>query len=219
MRCMKRSRVTLAITDAAAIAALVASPPTTGALLEARRRAPGSRRTGRGSPRPPTRAQHVAQRREVRLVQPALVDPAHAARGDRDARSAARSTRGYSASRTSVVCCLESLSARQRAQVARASAARSRTAPRRRPAARRGSRARPRRRRPRSARPSARSKRNSRRPLRAPSAARARRIALEEADALGRPVGGEGAADDPFSGTGPQKRLSSDEPRLSPIMK
>jgi hypothetical protein len=30
MRCMKRSRVTLAITDAAAIAADVASPPTTG---------------------------------------------------------------------------------------------------------------------------------------------------------------------------------------------
>ena len=42
---------------------------------------------------------------------------------------------------------------------------------------------------------------------------------LEDADAVRGPVGGKGLADDPSRGTGPQKRLSSLSPRLSPIMK
>ena len=41
---------------------------------------------------------------------------------------------------------------------------------------------------------------------------------LEESDPIGRPVRQERLADDPRPGTGPQKRLSSESGRLSPIM-
>ena len=74
-RCMKRSRVTLATIEAAAIAALVASPSTIGALLEpkvADREAVGEAE----QPRPGHSQQRLAQRGEVRAVQPARVDPA-----------------------------------------------------------------------------------------------------------------------------------------------
>ena len=65
-------------------------------------------------------------------------------------------------------------------------------------------------------RPKERSKRNRRAAVR-----RLRRPVreLEEPDPGRGPVGGEGLADDPVSGMGPQKRLSSLDPRLSPIMK
>ena len=117
MRCMKRSRVTFAITDAAAIAALVASPPTT-----ARCSKPVG---GTGNPSDrhsalvlPDAPQHVARaRRGSSCAGPRSSIP----RTQREViatRDAARSTFGYSASRISGVCCLESLSAEQRPQVA-----------------------------------------------------------------------------------------------------
>jgi hypothetical protein len=42
---------------------------------------------------------------------------------------------------------------------------------------------------------------------------------LEESDLLGRPVGGEGSADDPFPGNGSPEPAVVGAPRLSPIMK
>ena len=111
---MKRSRVTFAITDAAAIAALVASPPTTGRCSKP----VGG--TGKPSERQSSPTRHAAQRvrSAARFV---LCSPRSSIpRTQRDVTAtgvAARSTRGYSVSRISSVCCLESLSARQRPQV------------------------------------------------------------------------------------------------------
>ena len=103
-------------------------------------------------------AQGVRQRRQVRHVQPALVDPAHAARRDRDLGRGAQDARVELLAPLRGVL-LGVVERGQRAQVGQRRAARSRTAPRPRPAARPGSRARPRRRPRRSGTPSARSKR------------------------------------------------------------
>ena len=124
-----------------------------------RRAAARSPSAGTGKPsdrhRPPSRAdapQHVGQRGQVRLVQPARVDPAHAARGDGDLAAAPQHARVQLLAHLGGVL-LGVVQRAQRAQVASATAARSRTARRRRPAARPGSRGPPRRRRPRTGRP------------------------------------------------------------------
>ena len=151
-------------------------------------------------------------------MQAARVDAAHAARDDGDLRGGAQDERVQLLAGLGVVL-LGVVERAQRADVAHAERARSRTAPRRRRAGRRGSRGRPRRRRRRSGRPSPRSNWKSRRPVRASRAGACEPGgSSEEADAVGGPVGGEGSADDPLRGTGPQNRLSSDSPRLSPIM-
>ncbi len=91
-RRMNRSRVTLARIDAAAIAALVASPSMIAPLL-----VPD---VGNGepvdqaqAPGPRDALQRVAQRGEVRAVQAAAVDPARAARHDRRTRGRAQHDR------------------------------------------------------------------------------------------------------------------------------
>ena len=80
------------------------------ALLEPRSRAPGSRPTGTGSPSTPTRRSTSRSAARFVLCRPRSSIP----RTQREVIAtalAARSTRGYSASRASAVCCLESLSA------------------------------------------------------------------------------------------------------------
>jgi hypothetical protein len=109
MRTMKRSRVTLAITDAAAIAALVASPPTTGRWSN-----PVS---GTGKPSDRHRQPSTPTRRSMSLNAARLVlcsPRSSIPRTQREVTAtavAARSTRGYSVSRISIVCCLESFRA------------------------------------------------------------------------------------------------------------
>ena len=192
---MKRSRETLAITEAAAIAALIASPPTTGRCSNP----VGG--TGKPSdrhrqPSRPTRRSTSHSAARLVLCRPALVDPAHAARGDGHAGGDPQHARVELLAHLGGVL-LGVVQRGQRAQVRQRQSARSRTAPPRRPAGRPGSRARPRRRRRRSGRPSLRSNRNK------PTARRALALPrLEEPDPLGRPVGGEGFADDPFLGDG-----------------
>ena len=91
-RCMKRSRETLARIDAAAIAALVASPSIDRALLVAEvadREAVGQADAAGAR----DLQQRVAQRGEVRHVQAAGVDPAHAARDDDGLRRGAQDDR------------------------------------------------------------------------------------------------------------------------------
>src|SRR5215210_2529188 len=114
--------------------------------------------------------------------------------------TAVRSTSGNSRSRASMSCCLESF----RVPSARTSATVSASRSNRTAAATSGPARQPR---PASSAPatnrgpSERSYRNSRLPLER-LRRRARRIALEEPDPLGRPVGGEGFADDPLSWNG-----------------
>src|SRR3954470_14337766 len=200
---MKRSRVTLARIDAAAIAALVASPSTIGRCSK-----PNSG-TGNPSMRQsvPGRATPMsASRNAARFVRcrPRPSMP----RTQRETMltlTAVRSTSGKSASRASMSCCLESLSA-VRARTSRTPSASmsNRTA-----AATSGPARQPR---PASSAPatqrtpSPRSNWNRRRPVR--RFTRARRCARvsvsrsEEPDAAGRPVGCEGAADDGAAGNG-----------------
>ena len=85
--------MTLATIDAAAIAALVASPSTIARCSKPK--------AGTAKPsveaeaaRPRDAQQRVAQRGEVRAVQAAAVDAAHAARDDGDAVAAVRRTTG-----------------------------------------------------------------------------------------------------------------------------
>src|SRR3954468_4495226 len=123
-------------------------------------------------------------------------------------RVAIRSTTGYSASRVSGVCCLESLSA-ERARTSRGprrsrskSTAAATNGPARQP--------RPASSAPATKRtPSARSCWNSLRPVRRLGLTLALGLAapvsatgLQDADALGRPVGGKGATDDPLARDG-----------------
>ena len=119
-RRMKRSRVTLAITDAAAIAALVASPPTTGRCskpVAGHREAVGQAQAARST-------RHAAQRvatapRGSSCAARARRCRARSARRPRPwRRSAGRAGRAPRAPPR--VCCLESLSARQRPQVGQA---------------------------------------------------------------------------------------------------
>ena len=112
-------------------------------------------------PATPTRRRVSDERRQVRLVQAALVDPAHAARRDRDAGRGPQHARVQHLAHLQRVL-LGVVERAQRAAVRQARASRSRTAPRRRPAARPGSRGRPRRHRPRTGTPSARSNRKRR---------------------------------------------------------
>ena len=205
------------MTEAAAIAALVPSPSITRAVRD---RAARQREAVDQADRLRRR------RRAVRARPRALRCWSRAGRGGRSrrrsgsttlTRAAARSTLGNISSRRSSVICLESC----RPARARRSRVREplvvdqdRGGDQR---ARRGSRGRPRRRRRRSG-----SAGRGRRRTGGGCGASRRRCgtaALEDADAVGRPVGGKGLADDPVSGTGPQKRLSSLAPRLSPIMK
>ena len=112
---MNRSRVTFAITEAAAIAALVASPPTTGRC--------SNPVGGTGNPSERQRQPSTPTRRSMSLSAARLVLCSPRSSMPRTHREvtatavAARSTRGYRSSRASIECCLESLSARERAQV------------------------------------------------------------------------------------------------------
>jgi hypothetical protein len=106
---MNRSRETLATTEAAAIAALVASPPTT-----ARWSNPvggtGNPSDRHRQPEQPTRRSMSLSAARFVLCSPRSSIP----RTHRDVtatRDAIRSTRGYSSSRISAVCCFESFSA------------------------------------------------------------------------------------------------------------
>jgi hypothetical protein len=109
MRRMKRSRVTFAMTEAAAIAALVASPPTTGRCSNpvAGTGKPSDRHR---QPSTPTRRKTSDSAARLVLWSPRSSMP----RTQREVIAtavAARRTRGYSASRASSVCCLESFRA------------------------------------------------------------------------------------------------------------
>ena len=77
--------VTLAITEAAAIAALRASPSTTGGARARRLGQRGSRRRGRTASSARDRSQAIGERPEVGDVQTVAVDRAHRADRDRDA--------------------------------------------------------------------------------------------------------------------------------------
>src|SRR5215207_1769439 len=198
MRCMKRSRVTLAITEAAAIAALVASPPTT-ARCSNPVGGTGKPSLRHSAPGRATRASTSESAARFVLCNPRSSMP----RTQREVTAtlqAARSTFGYSASRISGVCCLESLSADRDRRSLSVSASMSKSTA----AATSGPARQPR---PASSAPATkrvpnpRSYRKSRLPVER-LRRRARRIALEEPDPLGRPVGGEGFADDPLSGNG-----------------
>ena len=94
---MKRSRVTFATIEAAAIAALVASPSTI-ARCSCPKSATGKPSVRQSEPGRATPSERVAQRGEVRPVQAAPVDPARAARDDatrpRCAGRAERAPRG-----------------------------------------------------------------------------------------------------------------------------
>ena len=91
---MNRSRETFATIDAAAIAALLGvaidDRPARPLEVLAEREAIAQAQHARPGDAP----QRVAQRRQVRLVQPEAVDPAGAARDDPVRRAAMRSTRG-----------------------------------------------------------------------------------------------------------------------------
>ncbi len=157
-----------------------------------------------------TAAQRVAERREVRLVQAARVDPAHAARDDDDARRVRR-TIGNSSSRASARVLLGVVQRAQRAQLARRQRVvveqhacrdeRPREAAasglvgagdqRHAEAAVEGEQATP------ASRARLRRARRREREDRAGDAAQRQRAGSEDADAVGRPVGGEGSADDP----------------------
>ena len=218
---MKRSRVTLAITEAAAIAALVASPPTTGRCSKPVAGTGKPSRQAEAARRPPTRRSTSRQRREVRHVQPALVDPAHAARRHRDLGGDPQDARVELLAPLLGVL-LGVVQRGQRPQVGQPD-----------PLVveqHRGGHQRP----GQAAAPGLVGAGHEAAPERAvvgeQAAAAPTSLAgsphapgflptSEEPDALGRPVGREGGADDPLRGTGPQNRLSSDDPRLSPIMK
>ena len=92
---MKRSRVTFATIDAAAIAALVASPSTIArwGRPNSATEKPSSRHSTSPCDAVGDAAHRVAQRGQVGLVQPAGVDAAHAARDDHDAGGAAQHER------------------------------------------------------------------------------------------------------------------------------
>src|SRR5436190_18229887 len=205
---MNLSRLTFATIDAAAIAALVASPSTM-----ARCSWPNS-----GTRKPSTRQRHPgwatrssASRSAARFVRWSPRTSIPLAQRDTTAtRAAVLRTTGYSSSRASASCCLESFSA----ESARSSATPSPSRSKRTAAATRGPARHPR---PASSAPathrtpSPRSCLKSLRPVRC-LAARARRraafssgaagaasaaAASEDADAAGGPVGGEGLPDDP----------------------
>src|SRR5215204_973169 len=200
MRCMKRSRVTLAITEAAAIAALVASPPTT-ARCSNPVGGTGKPSLRHSAPGRATRASTSESAARFVLCNPRSSMP----RTQREVTAtlqAARSTFGYSASRISGVCCLESLSADSDRRSLSVSASMSNSTA----AATSGPARQPR---PASSAPatkrtpSPRSCRKRREPEeRRPFARRIARVSLEEPDPLGGPVGGEGSADDPVARDG-----------------
>src|SRR3954452_21145211 len=204
---MKRSRETLARIDAAAIAADWASPlmtarcskPKSGTGKPSVRQMPSGRATRRSASRSAARFVTCRPRSSIPRTH----------RETTTAFLAVRSTTGYSASRISGVCCLESLSAVRARRWESVNASMSnRTA-----AATSGPARQPR---PASSapatyrKPSSRSNWKSLRPDRLRLAARTSRLVsravpaprLEESDLLGRPVGGEGSADDPFPGNG-----------------
>src|SRR3954447_21690930 len=106
---MKRSRVTLAITEAAAMAAEVASPPTTWRWSKP---VAGTGKPSDKQMAPGTATRFKVSDRAARLV---LCRPRESIprtqREVTETRTAARRTRGYSNSRISSVCCLESFNA------------------------------------------------------------------------------------------------------------
>src|SRR5919206_3533654 len=198
---MNRSRDTLARIDAAAIAALVASPstiarcswPNAGTEKPSTRHSVPGRATRISASRSAARFVRCSPRPSIPRTQ----------RETMLTLVAVRRTTGNSASRAAASCCLESFSA-PRARTSRApsastsnSTAAATSGPARQP--------RPASSAPATQRtPSPRSNRTSRRPVRGLGAAFGRAAAgSEEADAVRRPVGGEGAADDPRSGHGP----------------
>src|SRR5579862_8084040 len=193
---MYRSRVSLAITDAAAIAALLPSPPTT-AIWSWPRAATGNPSLRQMQPGQATLAS--ASRRAARLV---LCRPRESMPGAHRETittfAAGRRITGKTSARFSGSCCLESL----RALRARTSRGPIRSRSKSTAAATSGPARQPR---PASSAPATnrtprlRSKRNRR--LAAPPGRRRDRGARwrsEEADAVRWPVGEEGDADDPF---------------------
>src|SRR3954454_23156351 len=200
---MKRSRVTLARMEAAAIAALVASPSTIGRCSKPNSGTgkPSIRQSVSGRATPMSASRRAA--RFVRCRPRPSMPRTH--RETMLTLTAVRSTTGNSASRVSMSCCLESF----RALSARTSRTPSAATSNRTAAATSGPARHPR---PASSAPatqrtpSPRSNWNRRRPVR--RFTRARRCARvsvsrsEEPDAAGRPVGCEGAADDGAAGNG-----------------